>query len=208
MFTLYTARKTGGFAPHAILEEAGATYTLENVDLQAGEHLTSAFRALNPLAQVPVLIRPDGALMTESAAMVIWLADTFPQCGLAPRQQDPARADYLHWMTFMAVNLYGAGLRVYHANVYPSAVKAHPGLRDLARQEIDSYLSIIERRLSETPFLAGEQPSAADIYLLMLASWHPAQAELQPQCPRISAVCTQIRQRPAVKHINEWHKLW
>ena len=84
MYRLYWARNTGAFAPEAAMTLAGVPFERLAVDTDAGEHQGEAYRRLNPMGQVPLLILPDGTAMTESAAMLLHLADRFPEAGLAP----------------------------------------------------------------------------------------------------------------------------
>ena len=79
MYVLRWSRGCGSFAPHAALNEVGASYELVEVDLDSNQEYTQEFLAINPRAQVPVLTLPDGTVMTESVAMVMHIADCYPE---------------------------------------------------------------------------------------------------------------------------------
>ena len=92
MYILHWAPGCGSFAPHAALNEVGASYELVEVDLGSDQPYTPKFLAVNPRAQVPVLTLPDGTVMTESVAMSMHTADCHPEAGLMPEVGETHRA--------------------------------------------------------------------------------------------------------------------
>jgi glutathione S-transferase len=82
-----------------LLEELGAQYELVTLSLKKGETRQDKYLAVNPMGKVPAIVH-DGALVTEQPAIYIYLADLFPQAGLAPALGDPLRGPYLRWMVF------------------------------------------------------------------------------------------------------------
>ncbi len=208
MFKLYTGASLGGFAPHAVLEEAGAEYELVPVDPDEGEAKTEDFVRMNPRAEVPVLVLPDGAVMTESSAMLIYLADLLAPGDLAPLPDDPSRPQFLRWVSFLVANVY-AGCRRYY---YPDRHTADPDGIEAVRQSALAYLGtqlgIIDEALGKSDYLAGARYSAADIYLTMLAHWHPQSDSLFARCPHVARVCAEVRARSALERINRFHRLW
>jgi glutathione S-transferase len=106
-YTLYSRKDTGGFAVEAALAKAHADTKVIEID-KSSQRTSADFGKLNPMRQVPTLVLPDGTVMTESAAMVIHVADAFPTSELAQRPGSTAHARFLRWMLFMAVNLYEA----------------------------------------------------------------------------------------------------
>src|SRR5205807_1066498 len=83
MYTLFYGPGSAAMAPHAALEEIGAPYKLVEVDLKGGEHRRPEYLKLNPKGRVPALV-VDGAVFTESAAILMHLADSYPEAALAP----------------------------------------------------------------------------------------------------------------------------
>ena len=206
MFKLYTSRGTGGFAAHAILEEAGARYEIVPVDTKAGEHKTVKFLKLNPMAQVPVLELPNGEVMTESAAMVIWLCDRLGV--LAPAPQGRNRARFLRWLMFLAVNTYTADLRVYYADRFSTAPGDVAGVRAAALADMDRQFAIVDTAIGAGPFMLGKTFSALDVYLAMLVHWHPEPETILKRSPGIATLVERVKARKAVKTINAFHELW
>lgn len=200
MYTLYWFPDTGAFAPQAVLEETGATYELRPIDTTKGEHRTATFLALNPRGQVPALRLPDGTVISESAAMVLHIADAYPAAGLLPPPGESARAQAYRWLFFCVANIYEADLRYYYADRYTDDAGGRDGVCAAAARHMRESFALIERALDPGPYLLGERYSVADVYLLMLAGW-ASTAESTTACPRIEALCRRVRERPAIARI-------
>ena len=97
--TLYYSPQTRATGTRVLLEELGAPYDLHVLNMKAGEQRRPAYLAVNPLGKVPA-IRHGEALVTEQVAIYIYLADLFPQAGLAPALDDVRRGPYLRWIAF------------------------------------------------------------------------------------------------------------
>ncbi|NIA71890.1 glutathione S-transferase family protein [Pelagibius litoralis] len=198
MYKLYWAPDTGAFAPEVVLALAGAPVEKVLVDHHAKEQKGEAYRKLNPMGQIPLLILPDGQVMTESAAMVLYLVDCFPEAGLAPPPGSPERAAFDRWLVFMAVNIYTADLRLYYAERYSTDPVEIPGIKAAATRDLDRQFAIVSAALGSGPFLQGARYSAADLYLLMVSDWYPPAQEL----PAIA------RLRQALLEDSTIHSVW
>ena len=170
-YTLYNSKGSGGMAVEAALAKAGAQFTCVEVDTAKDAHKAADFLKLSPLGQVPVLTLPDGTLMTESAAMVIHIAHTFPDANLAPRPGTPGHAVFLRWMLFMACNLYEPDLRYFYAPRYTTDANGADGVKAAAVAYMAKSFAIIEAGLN--PWLAAKTLGVADVYLAMLTTWSP-----------------------------------
>ncbi len=208
MYTIFTAPGTGAFAVEAMLEAGSAKWQRHITDTSRGEHKTAEFLALNPAGQVPALKLPSGEMMSESAAMCLYLGDAFPETGLAPAVSDPARAAYLRWMVYLSAVVYEADLRHFYGDRYTTDPAGAGAVKQRAKQQMDDAFAILDARLASTAWLAGEHMSAADIYMAMLASWHPDVAGLKKACPRLAAACAKVAELDYVQRANAFHKLW
>ncbi len=208
MYRLHTGPGTGGFAVHAVLEELGVKYQLVHVDTKKGEHRKRAFLKLNPMAQVPVLEVPGGRVMTESAAMVLYLVDRHQTKHLAPATSAPARADFLRWLFFFAVNVYGSDLRYTYPDRYTSDAAGAEGVRAAALTALNRQFAIIEEAIGKSAWMLGGRYSALDPYLAMLAYWHPDVPGLLKASPNIARVTDKVKTRKAIKPVAEYHELW
>src|SRR3712207_5259004 len=95
----FHAPNTRSTGARILLEELGAPHELRVLNMKAGEQRNAAYLAVNPLGKVPAIVH-DGALVTEQGAIFIYLADLFPEAGLAPAIGDPLRGPYLRWLVY------------------------------------------------------------------------------------------------------------
>jgi glutathione S-transferase len=175
-YTLYGSDGSGSFIVEAALDMAGTDYTKTDVDMSAGAHQDATFAAINPMKQVPILILPDGAVMTESAAIVLHLAGVFPGKGLAPEPGIIAHAQFVRWMVFISNNLYEGVLRYLYSDRYTTDDRAEvvDSVKNAAHQHVKDACGVIETHLTEHgPWLAGQSMTMADVYFTMLHGWHP-----------------------------------
>lgn len=201
MYVLHWSRGCGSFAPHAALNEVGASYELVKVDLDSNQEYTEEFLAINPRAQVPVLTLPDGTIMTESVAMMIHIADCHPESGLMPEVGQTDRAIAYRWLVFSAVNLYEAGCRIEDTHHYSAKKSDFEGIRAKARHDLDQYWEMVAEAIGEGPYLLGQRYSVVDICLLMIAQWHPEPNALIKQHPNFGRLCDVLKKRPAIESI-------
>ena len=137
-----------------MLEEVGVPYTTHHVDLKAGAHKTPAMLALNPMGKLPILV-DDGVVVTESAAIALYLADRYASGRLAPALQDPARATYLRWA------LYAPSVIEPGCAAHASGWEGRPG--SLGWGTYGSMLDTMEAALTPGPYLLGDAFSMADV---------------------------------------------
>ena len=119
-YILYTADGSGGDAVEAALKIIGAPYERVEIATWESEANRERMAAVNPMRQIPALILPGGEVMTESAAILIWLADRHPDAQLAPAPDHPQRAQFLRWMSFISASIYS----MYWVRDVPSRLAA------------------------------------------------------------------------------------
>jgi glutathione S-transferase len=205
VYKLYWAADSGALAPQIILEEIGAQYERCVVDLGRGEETAAAFLAINPRGQVPALALADGTILTESAAIALYLADSHAQAGLLPPAGSSERALLYRWLFYAAANLYEGVLRFYYSDRYTTLAAQAPQVRDSARDYIDHAWSLLEDALGEGPYFLGETYSVLDPYLLMLSNWHENRDALFARYPKLGRLCRAVRARAAVERIWPQH---
>ena len=201
MYKLFWSKSAGSMAPEVLLEEIGAAYEKVLVDLDKEQNRSAEFLAVNPMGQIPALVLPDGTLMTESAAMVLHLCDRHPEAKLAPPAGSPESARFQRWLVFMAASLYNADLRLYYAERMTTDAAAADGIAARGRADMDRYFAVLNDALDPGPYLLGETYSAADVYLWMLAKWHPEPEQLLADNPRIARLVGLVEARPAVAKV-------
>jgi glutathione S-transferase len=208
MYVLHSRPGWGSFAVEAVLAEAGAKYRLVEVDTSAGEHRSKTFLKLNPMGQVPVLELPGGQVMTESAAMVLYLADRLAEGSLAPKPASKLRPAYLRWLTFMTANVYTADQRLYYPDRFTTDPAGADGVKAAGLRDMERWFAMIDEAIGPGKYLLGRNFTAADPYLLMLAYWHPEPAKLLSSCRNLARVCETVRSRKAIAALNAYHRLW
>ena len=143
---------------HWMLEEVGAPYRIELVSFDKNEHKSPAFLALNPMGKLPTIVH-RGTVVTESAAIIAYLADAFPKAGLAPAPDDPSRGAYYRWLFFGAGCMEPALLDKM-MNRPPVERKAAVGWGSY-----EEVVATLKTALAKGPYLLGDKFSAADVYI-------------------------------------------
>ena len=174
-----------------MLEEVGVPYTLEYVDLMAGAQKSDSHRALNPMGKVPVLV--DGeAVVSETAAIGVYLADRYSLGNLAPNLDDPARGTWLRW-AFYAPSVLEPGCMA-HASKW----EFRPGQAGWGSYE--SMLETVALGLSAGPWLLGERFSAADVVIGYDVRMANAMGMLADY-PALQAYLARLAARPAFQRV-------
>jgi glutathione S-transferase len=171
MYKLYARKGAGSAAVEALLAVLGVAHEIVQVDKSDDGTLPDWFKAINPRAEIPALELSDGSVMTESAAMMIHLADAHPEAGLSPAVGTSARAQYLRWMLYMASATYTSDLRMYYPHRYSTDPTAAEAIKAKAVIDLVRDFDIFAAEMGKGPFILGEKMSAADIYTAMLLTW-------------------------------------
>jgi glutathione S-transferase len=191
--TLYHSPNTRSSGSLILLEELGAPYDLHVLDMEAGEQREPAYLAINPMGKVPALKHGD-ALVTEQVAIYLYLADLFPEAGLAPPIGDPLRGPYLRWLVF-----YGT---CFEPAIVDRAQKRDPAPpRSLPYGDYDTMLRTIANQLAKGPYLLGERLSAADILLGNGLIW-TMMWKLVPELPEFVAYASRLGSRPSIARVK------
>ncbi|MBE2990508.1 glutathione S-transferase family protein [Sphingomonas sp. CFBP 13603] len=154
--TLYTNPMSRGRIARWMLEEVGAEY--ETVVLGYDTTMKDeAYRAINPMAKVPALVQ-NGKTITECAAICAYLAEAFPESGLAPNADE--RADYYRWL-FYAAGPVESAITNRSLGVVPTDAQQ----RMVGYGSFDAVVDVLERAISTHPYIAGDRFTAADVYV-------------------------------------------
>jgi glutathione S-transferase len=191
--TLYHSPNTRSTGVLILLEELGAPYDLHVLNMKAGEQRDPAYLAVNPMGKVPAL-RHGEAIVTEQVAVYLYLADLFPEAGLAPPLGDPLRGPYLRWMAFYAASFEPAIVDRFRKN--------DPGPQTMSPYgDYETMLSTLVGQLAKGPYLLGERFSAADVLWGTALGW-TTMFKLVPEMPEIAAYIGCIGARPAVARVR------
>ena len=188
--TLFHAPNSRSGGARALLEELGVPYDLHVLNLKKNEQRDPKYLAVNPMGKVPAVLH-DGALVTEQPAVYLYLADLYPQIGLAPAIGDSLRGPYLRWMVF-----YGSS--------FEPAVVDRSQKNTLAPQstcpygDFDTMLGAVNRQLATGPYMLGERFTAADVLWGVALKWTVG-FKLVPSSPQIEAYIERVYSRPGIQ---------
>ena len=193
MLKLYGTPPTRALRVVWLLNELGLEHELHPVDLMQDEHHQQDFLSLNPAARVPVLV--DGNLvLTESAAIQLYLAEKYPQAGFIPETLED-RAQMYRWMFFLVTEVEQPLWRIArHTFVYPDE-KRIPQDVELARQECLEMIEVLERHMSEREFMVGDRLSVADFNAAYTLDWANTD-EMLASAPRLRDYLKAMYARP------------
>ncbi|MBI3929189.1 MAG: glutathione S-transferase family protein [Armatimonadetes bacterium] len=192
---LYGAGPSRWMRPYWILQELGVEFEPVLVDMQHGEHRSEEFLKLNPCGKVPVLIHGDHVI-TESAAMCLYLAEKFPDKGLLPQPGTPESADHHRWVFFAVTEIEQPLWRMARHRFLYAPEDRNPGEVKLARREALEALKVLDKHLEGKQYVLGDRFSAADVilgYAVVWASWE----NLLRHFPNLQGYNQTLHQRPA-----------
>lgn len=200
MYTLHYYPANANAAPHMLLEEIGAAYSLALVDRKVNAQKSPEYLKINPTGRIPALI-DNGNPIFEAAAIVLHLVDRHPEAGLAPAHGTPERPQFYQWLSFLTNSLQEE-LMVWQ---YPERLTGNDKAAEAvvkagAEARASAFLDVIEAHLvASGPYFLGEKISAVDFYFTMLARWARPMSQPPRSRSAISRLLELTTSRPAVK---------
>jgi len=172
---------------HEVIE--GATWTHD-------AEVLARVEKVNPLKQIPAVVTPEGETLTESAAILVWLAEAYPEARMGPPVGDPRRARFLRWMTFIPASIYSLyWIRDEPTRLVPPELAAEVKARTAER--IAECWAIMEGQLApEGPYLLGEELTVLDLYVTVVSRWGPRRRRFYEVAPRMSEVVRRVDADP------------
>ena len=191
--TLFHAPNTRSSGVLALLEELGADFDLHVLSFRKAEQLDPYYLAVNPMGKVPAVKHGD-ALVTEQVAIFLYLADLYPEAGLAPAIGDVLRGPYLRWMVF-----YGS---CFEPALVDRALKREPAPRGMSPYgDYDTTVKAVTDQLASGTWLLGERFTAADVLWGTALTWTTS-FNLVPMTPVIRAYLDRWNARPSVARVK------
>jgi GST-like protein len=209
-YTLYAAQGGGSMLIEIALEMARAPYEIVDVAWEDTGWNSKLLKDLNPLGQVPVLVAPDGAVMTESAAIFLSLSEQFPAAQLSPAPGAPERAAFLRWLTVFVSAIYptftygDVTARWVGEGEKSGAGKALRAATDDHRKMLYRFL---EGQVRPDPWLLGKTFSALDLYVWVFSYWRPGREWMKSECPALFRIATAAGASPVVEKVRVRNKL-
>jgi glutathione S-transferase len=175
------------------LQELGADFEPIRVNLLAGENRRPEFLKINPAGKIPVLVDGD-VVLTESVAIVLYLAEKYPDKGLLPAGINE-RAQVNRWLLFAATELEQPLWRIArHTMIYPEEQRL-PGDVVLASGEFKDMAAVLEKHMQGRQFVAGDSVSVADFVMAYTLDWGN-EYKLLDSCPQLLAYIKRMYARP------------
>jgi len=170
MIKLYYAPHTCSLASHIALEEAGAEYSTVRIDFAANEQRTSEYLAINPKGRVPALVT-DRGILTESPAMLAFIALSFPQARLAPFDDPFAFAQVQAFNSYLCSTLHVAHAHHMRGHRWADDPSAIREMRRKVPEAVGACYDLIERDMLKGPWVIGDAYTICDPYLFTFAQW-------------------------------------
>ncbi|WP_375269102.1 glutathione S-transferase family protein [Phenylobacterium sp.] len=192
----YTNPMSRGRIIRWMLEEIGQPYDTRVLRWETGETKSADYLAINPMGKVPTIVH-KGVVVTECAAICAYLADAFPQAGLAPPADSPLRGPYYRWLFFGAGPIEQAvGAKAMNFEPTPEQGSS------LGFGSMADVLSTIEQGVKDRAYLVGDSFTAADLYLASHLSWGMNFGTIEKRAA-FEAYAERHLQRPAAKRADE-----
>lgn len=194
--TLYFAPNSIALATIIVLEESGAPYVLKRVDLSTGEQRSAEYLAVNPLGRVPTLRTEDG-LLTETPALLMFLAEAAPEAGLLPSSSF-LRSRALSFLSYLASTVHVAHAHRMRGSRWADDAEAIRSMQRRVPTSVLEAFTLIEEHMLEGPWVLGEQFTVCDAHLFALAQWLEKDGVDTATLPRVLAHRSRMGQRPSV----------
>lgn len=208
-YKLYGCKGCGSMIVEAAFAFAGLPFDYVEVPWKDTGWNSKALKKLNPLGQVPTLIMPDGSVMTESAAIILHLADTVPGFQLVPPPNHPSRAEFMRWLVFLIAAIYPTFTYGDDTKRWVGAPKdegAGERLREATDEHRKKLWRYVEKQI-DGPWVLGQTFSALDVYVWPMTHWRPGRAWFEAECPKLAKIGAAVKAMPVAKKIAARHKL-
>lgn len=192
--TLYTNPQSRGRVVRWMLEEIGQPYDVKIMSY-GGDIKSPQYLKLNPMGKVPTLTH-NGAVITEVAAICAYLAEQFPEAGLAPALDSPERGSYHRWLFFIA----GPFEMASTAKAYDWEITEESAMA-IGCGRIQDTLNTIEQTLAKQPYLCGDQFTTADLIMASYLGWQTMMKVLEPN-PVFSEYVERCEKREAARRAD------
>lgn len=207
MLTFYYAPGTCALASHLALELAGASYQPVRLDFKTQQQRAPEYLKVNPKGRVPALAT-DRGVITETPAILQFIAQSFPEAGLAPLDDAFQLAKVNEFNSYLCSTVHvahahkGRGYRWVEADDTASI----DAMKRKAPQNMAECFTLMEEQMVKGPWVLGERFSTSDLYLYTLASWLPGHGIDVNRFPRIADLMRRLEAKPQAQKVLALHK--
>jgi glutathione S-transferase len=194
---LYFAPLTRGTRPRWLLEELGVPYETQMLDMAKGEHKQPSYLKVHPLGRIPAL-EDNGFTMFESAAIVMQLADKYPEKGLAPAVGTNERGEYYQWIVAAMTELEPPLVTILtHTRFLPEAQRSQAAIDDATRR-FKGVADVFEAHMKDREYAVGNKFTAADVVVGGVVNF-ASMLRLLGDHPALKAYSKRMLERPAAQ---------
>ncbi len=194
--TVYGAQASGSIAVEAALTLLDIPYDLIEGATWAEASARDRVAATNPMRQIPTLIYPTGEIMTESAAILIDLADRHPKSKLAPAIDDPSRRQFLRWMLYVSSAIYSLHWIKPDVARIGAPATARDSVIDAVHNRIAFCWQNMDTQLTPSTYLLGEDLTVLDLYVTVVSRFGPWRARFYEAAPKMTPVMKRVDNDP------------
>lgn len=199
MLKIFGAVGSGSVPIEATLTLLGIPYEIIEAVTWENEAARNLVEAVNPLRQVPAVVLPTGEVLTESAAILIHLADLHPQARLAPVPSDPKRAQYLRWMVYVSAAIYALVWIIDEpARIVAGKEQASDVLARLEDRRADCW-RMMDEQISPGRYILGDEFSVLDLYVAVISRFAPGRTRFYKSAPRMAEIIRRVDADPRLK---------
>lgn len=198
MYKIFYSPGACSLASHIALAEAGAPYEAVRVNFAAGEQRSPQYLAVNPKGRVPALVTPHG-ILTETPAILVYVAQTFPAARLAPLDDHWALAQAQSFNSYLCSTVHVHHAHRTRGSRWADDEASQEGMKRKVAQNMTDAFTLIERDMLKGPWVTGADYSMCDPYLFTLSSWLEGDAVDIARFPKVNDHHKRMLQRPAVQ---------
>lgn len=192
-----------------IIEAQLAWYNLdfnyiETGDLFQNTEAREKLSKINPLAQIPTLVLENQKVMTESAAITLYLADLTQSNDLVPGLESGLRSTFFNWLLFITSNIYPTYTYADVPSRFVDNTEAQRQFKEAVNQYAKRLYKILDQGASQSSWFLGEQFSALDIYICTMTHWRPGKDWFKENTPRLMEISDKTKELPKLTDV--WHK--
>lgn len=202
MLNLFYAAHTCALASHIVLEEAGADYTVTRISFASADQRKPEYLKINPKGRVPALVT-DRGILTETPAMLAYIAQSYPQAKLAPIDDPFAFAQAQAFNSYLCSSLHVAHAHRMRGYRWVEAddTQSIEAMKKKVPQSVYDGFALVEQHMLAGPWVLGEAYTICDAYLFTLAQWLEADGVDPARLPRVADHRRRVADRPAVQRV-------
>jgi glutathione S-transferase len=200
MLKLYYSPGSCALASHIALQEAGAAYTAERIDFKSSQQTSPEYLAINPKGRVPALVT-DRGILTETPAVLAFIAQSFPQAKLAPLEDSFAFAQAQAFNSYLCSTVHVAHAHRVRAYRWANEEASFADMKRKVPETMGACFALIERSMLRGPWVMGDSYTICDPYLFTVAQWLEGDGVDVSAFPKVIDHRKRVAERPAVRQV-------